>query len=64
MNASMRKLVLWTGGVLLAVLMTGCYESPEVIVYEPGVYKGAKDPLLLKSDNELLNERFTGQMDR
>lgn len=32
---------------LLAMFMlTGCYETTDVVIHEPGVYKGAKDPLL------------------
>ena len=64
MNASIRKLAVWTGGLLLTVFLTGCYESPSVTLFEPGVYKGAADPLLMNSDPESLNERFAGQRDR
>ncbi|MCY4051339.1 MAG: hypothetical protein OXF60_07600 [Gammaproteobacteria bacterium] len=64
MNASIQKLAVWTGVLFLTVSLTGCYESPTVTLFEPGVYKGAADPLLTSSDNESLNERFTGQMDR
>lgn len=63
MNASIRKAV-WAGALLLAVSMTGCYESPSVTLFEPGVYKGADDPLLTNADTESLNERFSGQRDR
>ena len=28
---------------LAAVLASGCYESPEVAMHEPGVYKGKPD---------------------
>lgn len=31
---------------LLAVLGTACGRSLDVTVYEPGVYKGSKDPLV------------------
>ncbi|MXZ81328.1 MAG: hypothetical protein F4Z15_08230 [Gammaproteobacteria bacterium] len=64
MSACIRKLTAWAGGFLLAVLLTGCLESPEVTVFEPGVYKGADDPLLANRDSGPLNERFSGQMDR
>ena len=64
MNASIRKLAAWTGALLLTVFLTGCYESPSVTLFEPGVYKGANDPLLANSDTESLNERFSGQRDR
>ncbi|MFQ5993860.1 MAG: hypothetical protein ACE5K1_02100 [Acidiferrobacterales bacterium] len=50
--------------VLSAVLagLSACYESPSVTVYEPGVYKGARDPLLAKlrdpAHQEKLQQRF------
>ena len=58
-------------GLLLAagVLLAGCYESTDVTVQEPGVYKGKTDPLLKKMETASLqgqlDDRFrTGQMDR
>ena len=45
-----------------AVMLTACYESADVTVHEPGVYKGAKDPLLSKQrmpdQQQALRERF------
>ncbi len=64
MNATIQKLAVGAGILVLTVSLTGCYESPTVTLFEPGVYKGADDPLLTNSDNQSLNERFTGQMDR
>lgn len=54
---------------LLAVLATGCGRATDVTVYEPGVYKGSKDPLMAMhataEHKALLQERFTkGQTDR
>ena len=54
---------------LLAVLATGCSRATDVTVYEPGVYKGSKDPLVAThataEHKALLQERFTkGQADR
>lgn len=56
-------------GVPLLAALTGCYESPDVTVYEPGVYKGSDDPLLDKitaeQRQEQLVERFRAvQTDR
>jgi hypothetical protein len=58
----------WIAGAFAAVLAlatAGC----GVTVYEPGVYKGAKDPLVdahaKPEQKALLKERFTmGQTDR
>ncbi len=45
-----------------AVMLTACYESADVTVHEPGVYKGAKDPLLatqrMPDQQQALRERF------
>lgn len=54
---------------LLAVLAAGCGRATDVTVYEPGVYKGAKDPLLemhaTAEHKALLQQRLTmGQTDR
>jgi hypothetical protein len=49
--------------------VSGCYESPDVTLYEPGVYKGRTDPLLAKErspeQQQALRARFElGQTDR
>lgn len=54
---------------LAAALLGGCYESPDVTNFEPGVYKGKPDPLVEKSRSdeyeEQLRERFASvQTDR
>jgi hypothetical protein len=64
------RVVLRVGSLaVLAVLATGCGRSRDVTVYEPGVYKGSKDPLVAMhataEHKALLQERFTkGQSDR
>jgi len=44
------------------VSLGGCYESPDVTVYQPGVYKGSRDPLLAlertDKQQQRLQERF------
>ena len=53
---------------LVFVVLTGCSESSSVTMHQPGVYKGASDPLLSANSEErasALSERFTtGQLDR
>lgn len=66
---SARALLKVGGLALLAVMATGCGRATDVTVYEPGVYKGRKDPLLAlhatAEHKALLQERFTkGQTDR
>lgn len=53
---------------LILVALTGCSDSSSVTVHKPGVYKGAKDPLLSDNSEERASElsaRFNlGQIDR
>ena len=57
-------------GLLLAgaLALTGCYESGDAVVHQPGVYMGKTDPLLAanaKTRAEQLKARFQGiQTDR
>lgn len=67
----MKTRVVFKAGslALLAVLATGCGRATDVTAYEPGVYKGPKDPLVkLQATAEhkaQLQERFSkGQADR
>lgn len=51
------------------IALAGCGDSRSYNVYEPGVYKGAADPLLAKlgkpESRQQLQERFSlGQVDR
>lgn len=55
----MRALTITAIGLALSLSLTGCYESADVTVYKPGVYKGHKDPLLQGQDRtETLKKRF------
>lgn len=63
-----RLLVLTLIGAGL-VGLTGCYESPDVTLYEPGEYKGKVDPLLTQArspqhEEELRERLMSGQTDR
>lgn len=66
MNA--RRFILGAGALALALALTGCYESIDVTVAEPGVYKGKEDPLLAMLEDpefrQQLDRRFDGQRDR
>lgn len=46
-----------------SLLLIGCYESTGITVHQPGVYKGAVDPLVALSaqpaHQQRLQERFT-----
>jgi hypothetical protein len=49
--------------------LAGCYESPDVTLYEPGEYKGKEDPLLTQArsaqhEQELRERLLSGQTDR
>ena len=60
----------WTlAATVLSLLAAGCGTSLDVNRYEPGVYKGTKDPLLAAHNTPeqaaRLQKRFTlGQADR
>ncbi|MEJ2096855.1 MAG: hypothetical protein P8Y38_06890 [Deltaproteobacteria bacterium] len=64
------KFKIWiTAAALMAGALWGCYESPNIAIHEPGVYKGKQDPLLAKErqpeQKKLLVERFNNvQTDR
>jgi hypothetical protein len=34
--------------IAFSVALTGCYEDSSITLHDPGVYRGAKDPLLAK----------------
>ncbi|GMQ96068.1 MAG: hypothetical protein BMS9Abin14_567 [Gammaproteobacteria bacterium] len=64
-----RRGALTIAVVASAVVISGCYESIDVTLAEPGVYKGKKDPLLdakrTAEREEVLQKRFqVGQVDR
>mgnify|MGYP003340003930 CR=1 FL=1 len=66
MSSKLLKLLV-IGGALFT--LSACYESPNVTVYKPGVYKGARDPLVAKLRSpelqQQLKERFAAvQPDR
>ncbi len=42
----MIRWTLWAGTAALLAALAGCYESTDITVHSPGVYKGAHDPLL------------------
>lgn len=44
---------------IVLVGLTGCsYEPRKTTIHEPGVYKGAKDPLLARQQQQELIDRF------
>ena len=48
--------------LLLSLGLSGCYQSADVTLHEPGVYKGTRDPLVKLQGSEgqqqKLKERF------
>ena len=60
------RITCWVAAL---VALAGCTDSMSYKVYEPGVYKGAPDPLVAElakpESQQQLQERFTeGQVDR
>lgn len=65
----LRHGLLFSALVIALTGLGGCYESPDVTLYEPGVYKGEEDPFLEKAADpehqEALRQRLArGQTDR
>jgi hypothetical protein len=44
----MQTKVLMATVALIGGLLAGCYQSPDVKLHKPGVYKGVQDPLIQK----------------
>ncbi len=61
---NLKQLIMLASLVGLTVLLSGCLEPPQIIKFEPGVYKGADDPLIGNTDTAALESRFANQMDR
>jgi hypothetical protein len=54
---------------IAAIVMTGCYEEPDLQLHEPGKYRGATDPLLKvagtpEQDKRLASRFLAVQTDR
>lgn len=52
-----------------AAILAGCYEDTDITLHDPGVYRGAKDPLLALQANpeqqaRLVQRLREGQGDR
>lgn len=64
----MRKVTL-TLLMVASMALGGCYESTNITLHDPGIYRGGSDPLLAKQaspeQRARLGERFQmGQTDR
>jgi len=55
-RARFSALAAASGVCLLA--LSACYQSPGVTIFEPGVYKGARDPLLAKERSPKQQQRL------
>ena len=61
----MQKAIQFYGFMILVAglsVMSGCEQSENVTIHEPGIYQGASDDLV--TDQSLLQERIKNQMDR
>jgi hypothetical protein len=56
------KLKILVAAAVVLTALAGCYQSPDVKLHKPGVYKGPIDPLLAKErdpqQQTALRERF------
>jgi hypothetical protein len=53
-----REWFLWSVFIVLAGLVACSTEPRQVTLHEPEVYKGEKDPLLAKAQQQELIDRF------
>jgi len=65
----LRLAVIIALGLLSAMMLGGCYQSPAIALHEPGEYEGSADPLQARLKNfelqQQLEERLRqGQTDR
>lgn len=62
MRAGLKRLAVSALGAVCLVGLSACYEDPGATLFEPGVYKGARDPLLEKQrspeQQQRLEQRF------
>jgi hypothetical protein len=55
----MKRICYILTACILLMGLAGCsYESRKTTIHEPGVYKGAKDPLLSQQKQQELIDRF------
>ncbi|MEJ2344551.1 MAG: hypothetical protein P8076_03390 [Gammaproteobacteria bacterium] len=64
-----RRVALTVLAAITTAGVAGCYQSPDVSMHEPGVYKGGRDPLQAlekkPEQQKKLQERFNlVQVDR
>jgi len=59
-----RNLASLAAILVITSSMSGCLESSDITIFEPGVYQGATDPLIGSSDSAALEARFDKQKDR
>ena len=60
----MKRFLVPTLVVLAPLVLAGCYEDTTPTRYEPGVYKGAQDPLLEELESEELRTRLNERFER
>ena len=59
------KMFLLIGVLIGSLALTGCWEDFDVVLHEPGVYKGPADPLVDQGSPATLADRFSQvQLDR
>jgi len=60
----MSRWVMAVGAAAALLVLSGCYEETTPTSYEPGVYKGASDPLLDKLESEELRNALDARFKR
>ncbi|MGA7979459.1 MAG: hypothetical protein WCA32_04435 [Chromatiaceae bacterium] len=63
MTSWFRAAGLAAAGTVCLLALSACYQDPEVTIFEPGVYKGARDPLLEKERSPQQQQRLKARFD-
>ena len=58
MTGMKRFFILGWVFVTVGICLSGCYESVDVELHEPGVYKGSYDPLLNRQRSAQLEKKL------
>lgn len=60
----MKSVISLAAMALFGLLLSGCSDSSDVTIYEPGVYKGAVDPLIEKQRSPQQQERLLARFNQ
>lgn len=60
----MKSAILSAAVIFLGFALVGCFDSTDVTLHKPGVYKGAVDPLIEKQRSPQQQERLVARFNQ